>query len=169
MSSLTLLAAESSEGEIREAVWRTLIANKGWMSDDPESERFAYEAWRKSRPDPFDNEWWPPRSLDGSTMEAVWPFQARVLHATQGYHFGLTICGSMGLFPKDCQMGDLIVIIPGASTPFVVRPGRFGSYTFVGYCYIHGMMEGEMLKPSRGGEVQDAGYPSRKYDIRLRP
>lgn len=169
MSSLTLLSANSSEYEIREAVWRTLIANKGWMSSDPKSERFAYEAWRKSRPDPFDNEWWPPQSLDASTMEAVWPFQARVLHATQGYRFGLTICGSMGLFPKDCQMGDLIVIFPGARTPFVVRQGRLGSYTLVGDCYIHGMMEGEMLKPSRRGEVQDAGYPSRTYDIRLRP
>ncbi|WYZ36118.1 hypothetical protein EsH8_XI_000001 [Colletotrichum jinshuiense] len=132
MSSLTFLLAESSEEEIREAVWRTLIANKGWTSNDPESERFAYEAWRKSRPDPFDNEWWPPRSLDASTMEAVWPFQARVLHATQGYRFGLTVCGSMGLFPRECQMGDLIVIIPGARTPFVVRPGRLGSYTLGG-------------------------------------
>jgi hypothetical protein len=101
----------------------------------------------------------------------MWPFQARILEANQGYRFGVTACGHVGLFPTESKSGDLIVIIPRASTPFVMRPQLNGTYfTLVGDCYVHGMMNGELLVLSRVGDhakVEDSD--GRYYKIRLRP
>ncbi|EOO00304.1 putative heterokaryon incompatibility protein [Phaeoacremonium minimum UCRPA7] len=168
--ALMLLSSYPTRESTRSAVWRTLAAGRGWLRpDDPDGERLAHEAWCKSRPDPFDNAWWPPRGLDAATRSAVWPFQTAVLNASQGYRFGTTACGYMGLFPKECEAGDLIAIIPGASTPFVMRPGQAGApLTLVGDCYIHGMMRGELLKPSHHGDVQDTHRTDVRYHIRQR-
>ncbi|RYP22770.1 hypothetical protein DL765_001479 [Monosporascus sp. GIB2] len=170
LMALVLLSSYPTRESIRAAVWRTLAAGRGWMRpDDPDGERLAHEAWCASRPGAFDNTWWPPRPLDAAAREAIWPFQAVVLKASQGYRFGTTACGYMGLFPNECEIGDLIAIIPGANTPFVVRPGRPGApLTLVGDCYIHGMMRGELLKPSRHGDVQDAHCVDVRYRIRQR-
>ncbi|KAL2194274.1 hypothetical protein P885DRAFT_43556 [Corynascus similis CBS 632.67] len=166
--ALMLLPSYPTGENICTAVWRTLVANRGWLlPDDPDGERLAHAAWRAARPDPFDNAWWPPHPLDESAREAIWPFQAAVLKTGQGYRFGITACGYMGLFPKECESGDLVAIIPGASTPFVVRPDRSGaSFTLVGDCYIHGIMRGELLLPSRRGDVQDAHCINVRYRIR---
>ncbi|GAB1317955.1 hypothetical protein MFIFM68171_08165 [Madurella fahalii] len=86
--------------------------------------------------------------------------------ASQGYRFGTTTCDYMGMFPKECEQGDLIAIIAGASTPFVLRPTdlvlRFGQ------CYVRGMMRGELLKPSHHDDVQDAHCIDLWYRIRQR-
>ncbi|KAH8895495.1 hypothetical protein GQ53DRAFT_641965 [Thozetella sp. PMI_491] len=168
--ALRLLPSYPTGESIRTAIWRTLAAGRGWMRpDDLDSDRLAHEAWCAWRRDPFDNAWWPPRELDAAERAAIWPFQAVVLKTSQGYRFGTTACGYMGLFPKECEFGDLIVVIPGAATPFVVRPGRSGGpFTLVGDCYIHGMMQGELLKPTRRGDVQDAQCADVRYRIRLR-
>ena len=71
-----------------------------------------------------------------------------------------TDSGAMGLSWKDKDsVNDLVVLIPGASVPFVLRPlGREGTtisssstsqsngrYQLVGVTYIHGIMDGEFF------------------------
>jgi hypothetical protein len=62
-------------------------------------------------------------------------------------HFCVTERGYMGLVPPDSRPGDEIVIILGVRTPMVLRRVDNGNrkYALVGECYVHDMMNGEML------------------------
>ncbi|TWU76241.1 hypothetical protein ED733_004756 [Metarhizium rileyi] len=52
----------------------------------------------------------------------------------------------IGLMPLTTQTGDIVVIIHGCDVPFVIRPSkREGHYCLVGECYVHGVMNGEMI------------------------
>ena len=57
----------------------------------------------------------------------------------------------LGIGPQSMQMGDVICILFGASTPVVLRPlpGTDGLYQFLGDCYVHGVMFGEALESVR--------------------
>ncbi|CZR68110.1 uncharacterized protein PAC_18009 [Phialocephala subalpina] len=162
--------------KLEDVVWRTFMANRGWIKiEEPEKDRIAFEAYKKLRGPLFPSYPPPPPHLDSSQEELLkqqmWPFQARVLEANQGYRFGVTACGHMGLFPNESKNDDLIFIIPGASTPFIIRPDPNGTcFTLVGDCYVHGMMNGELLVPCRADDhakVEDED--GRHYKIRLRP
>jgi hypothetical protein len=75
-----------------------------------------------------------------------------------GRTFCITREGYIGLVPLLSKVGDVIVIFCGATTPHVLRQIEGSSYfSLVGECYIHGMMDGEMMKKSRvlaGFELQ---------------
>jgi hypothetical protein len=52
----------------------------------------------------------------------------------------------MGLVPLLTQENDIVVIFHGCDVPFVIRPTeREGYYRLVGECYMHGIMNGEMV------------------------
>jgi hypothetical protein len=51
----------------------------------------------------------------------------------------------LGLGPAETQLGDIVCVIPGHQTPMLLRNAEAGMYTFVGECYIHGIMDGEFL------------------------
>jgi hypothetical protein len=53
----------------------------------------------------------------------------------------------MTLLPPGTKTGDLVFVIFGASTPFVLRQGDQAEvYQLVGECYVHGFMDGEMFE-----------------------
>ena len=58
--------------------------------------------------------------------------------------------GLFGLGPLAIQPGDIVVILYGGYTPFVLRP-RAGYYQLLGECYLHDMMDGEALELCKGG------------------
>ncbi|KAK4442826.1 heterokaryon incompatibility protein-domain-containing protein [Podospora aff. communis PSN243] len=62
--------------------------------------------------------------------------------------FIVTEDGSMGLAPGMTRVGDVVVIIAGANTPFVLRPVAEDTRRFqmVGEAYVHGVMNGEAVK-----------------------
>ena len=61
----------------------------------------------------------------------------------------------IGIVPPETTLGDRIAIIPGVSTPFIVRPIQEPTtgcgqpeFELVGECYVHGMMrDGERANP----------------------
>ncbi|KAK5689982.1 hypothetical protein LTR97_012465 [Elasticomyces elasticus] len=58
-----------------------------------------------------------------------------------------TALGFFGLGPTFMRPGDCVAVLFGGQTPFVLRPiGKPGEYTFVGQCYVHGIMDGELIK-----------------------
>jgi hypothetical protein len=61
---------------------------------------------------------------------------------TQGRSLFLTDKGYVGLGPNDLQEGDIISVLFGAQTPFVLRR-QHDSFILVGDCYVHGIMYGE--------------------------
>lgn len=47
--------------------------------------------------------------------------------------------------PTAAQKGDLIVILFGGQTPFLLRKleSEVDDYALIGECYVHGIMDGE--------------------------
>jgi hypothetical protein len=58
-----------------------------------------------------------------------------------------TSAGRMGLCGHDCAVGDGVWLLEGGSVPFVLRgaDGGLDRFEFLGDCYVHGMMQGELM------------------------
>jgi Heterokaryon incompatibility protein (HET) len=63
-----------------------------------------------------------------------------------GRTFIATAGGLMGIGPEEVQIGDKIYVVLGSNVPFILRDQRNGTFTFVGECYVHGIMDGEVMK-----------------------
>lgn len=67
--------------------------------------------------------------------------------------------GLIGLAPNGAIEGDTIVLFLGAQVPFIVRKRDNGNYQLIGDCYVHGIMDGELMKAaddrSIGGLMED--------------
>jgi hypothetical protein len=61
--------------------------------------------------------------------------------------FFVTEDGHFGVGPMSTQPGDEDFVMKGAMAPFVLRPSQDGGaeHRVVGYCYIQGIMEGEVM------------------------
>ncbi|KAL1638758.1 hypothetical protein SLS58_008572 [Diplodia intermedia] len=59
--------------------------------------------------------------------------------------FFLTESNHMGLGPARMQPNDVVAIPLGSPMPFLLRPDG-NNYQLVGYCYVDGMMGGEMME-----------------------
>ena len=64
--------------------------------------------------------------------------------ALRRYPLCVTASGLLASVPYMTEVGDHIVLLSGASLPFVIRPIE-GHYSLVGPCYVHGqgIMDGE--------------------------
>jgi hypothetical protein len=56
-----------------------------------------------------------------------------------------TSSGQLGLGPANMKPDDIIVVLFGGNTPFLLRPLANGQWNLVGRCYVHGIMRGEAL------------------------
>jgi hypothetical protein len=84
----------------------------------------------------------------------------RLLRHNIGGRLFLTENGFVGLAPKSIQSGDLVVVMLGASVPFVLRKTDFAAggssataYSYVGEAYCDGIMKGEILGKFRATEI----------------
>ena len=62
--------------------------------------------------------------------------------------------GWIGLAPSGALEGDEICLFLGAQVPFVVRKRGDGKYRFIGECYVHGIMDGELMEAATDGEIR---------------
>lgn len=87
-------------------------------------------------------------------------FLARMWKANYGRRPIFTIGGFIGLGPRNTQEGDVVTVLFGGQTPYILRPicaeGLFSKYRFIGECYVDTIMDGEVLEqwdPEIAGEV----------------
>jgi hypothetical protein len=63
----------------------------------------------------------------------------------------------MGIGPMSMVEGDVVVVLFGSTVPFVLRSqlhlGREHRYMFIGECYVHGIMKGEVVQKWRGTDA----------------
>ncbi|KAH0496270.1 hypothetical protein TgHK011_003641 [Trichoderma gracile] len=89
-------------------------------------------------------------SLTGDPFK--WSHEATLI--TRYRRFAITRGGYFVLGPDALQEGDVVVILRGGKTPFLLREvsrnsadaddaGGGGSWVLVGECYVHGLMDGE--------------------------
>jgi len=63
--------------------------------------------------------------------------------------------GYLGLAPMGTQEGDAMCIVPGASVPFILRKDQEPNLsTMVGESYVHGVMDGELVKDMSQNDVR---------------
>jgi hypothetical protein len=67
--------------------------------------------------------------------------------------------GHIGMGPCRVRKGDGICVLLGCSIPLILQP-RQGqpSYQVVGECYLHGFMDGEVLKELESGKFKIEEY-----------
>lgn len=158
------------------ALWRTLIANRGWKGGKPtDMDRSSYDAYVRSYPSSMSSDNAELRSEDPELRQQSWPFETVMQDVHRGRRFGITACGHVGVFPGETRNGDLIVLLPGATMPFVLRRSGGDGYILVGDCYLHGVMEGELIHAPEGQEEPlEAKYTEmdiegKPFSLRMRP
>ena len=69
----------------------------------------------------------------------------------------ITNNGHIGVGPKLTRAGDVVVILHGGNTPYVLRP--FGkAYRLVGECYVADVMQGEAVRKHRDDGKRDMEF-----------
>ena len=67
--------------------------------------------------------------------------------------FFRTAKGYYGLGPSITREGDLLCVLLGGATPFILRPSG-DHYNLVGESYVHGLMDGEVIEAMERGELK---------------
>lgn len=134
-------------------------APKVWQRPDVAERLAAY--WVQATTDP-DMALLPPRIRQQLTealpaedaLERAQDF-AEMAHESSGRRFFVTETGRLGLCPLGTRSTDVVVALLGGRVPYVLRrddadgiqgDGVGGEWTFVGECYINGMMDGTHVK-----------------------
>jgi len=92
-------------------------------------------------------------------------FQLRMCHAIlPGRTLFASSSGFIGLGPKEVKDGDRICSIFGNETLFLLRPKGENEWTFVGECYVHGLMDSQIydIEPREGRTFKEC---IRKYHV----
>jgi hypothetical protein len=137
-----------------DAYWRTL------MFDATALDRIQY--WQMEG---FRNAF--QEILDGrlelhaaQNPQAFWSNMQQVLVSfaagTIKCSFGITLNGFMARFPVGTQEGDIVAVLYGGRTPFILRPKseKNTEYLLVGPAYVHGFMDGEVFAFRNEGVLQ---------------
>lgn len=125
------------EDQRTEAVFRIPIGDK----ELPESNPFFVRATKRSE-EQFSA--LISKAMDSDMMAATYSYQT-----CMGYNYMarpiLSKQGFVGLVPSTTEPGDVIVLLFGGSTPFILRPraGDQGGYLVIGESYVYGIMDGE--------------------------
>ncbi|CAO2657148.1 Nn.00g032740.m01.CDS01 [Neocucurbitaria sp. VM-36] len=67
--------------------------------------------------------------------------------------FFLTAEGRMGLCPRDTRTDDKVAILYGGSVPYILRETEAEDWTFIGECFVDGIMFGEAAKIQKVEQV----------------
>jgi hypothetical protein len=68
-----------------------------------------------------------------------------IMHACEGRIFAPTEYGLVGLVPENARAGDQIYLLLGGQVLYELRPVG-DHFRVIGECYIHGHMDGDILK-----------------------
>ncbi|KAH7141005.1 heterokaryon incompatibility protein-domain-containing protein [Dactylonectria macrodidyma] len=71
-----------------------------------------------------------------------------------GRRFFVTRKGYFGIGPECMERGDIIAVLFGGKVPYVLRATDGGRYFFIGECYVHGIMSGEVIEKWRIGKFK---------------
>ncbi|KAH8653956.1 heterokaryon incompatibility protein-domain-containing protein [Tricladium varicosporioides] len=73
-------------------------------------------------------------------------------------NFFLTKSGLMGIGPRAMETGDIVAVLYGGQTPYILRPVAADHFLFVGACYVEGIMSGEAINMVEGGKLEAESF-----------
>jgi len=139
-------------------LWRILVANRGPDGTNaPNWYRRACKAclewYNTQEEDPFNTN--NLKNMNGTPSGKI-EFLDRVQQVVWNRNIirtgGQTGREFIGITPEKSQIYDIICIFFGCSVPVVLRPiENTGEFTFIGECYVHGVMDGEAVDPMPSG------------------
>jgi hypothetical protein len=109
----------------------------------PNVYRRFYPAWRRLT-------FGEGETLDARENAEASIFQEHMNRACKGRSLFVTEKGFVGLGPATNQKGDAVAVLLGGSVPFVLRQ-EHSWFTLVGECYVHSLMNGEVVQDSTIG------------------
>lgn len=147
---LATLASYPTGENLHEVYWRTLIRN---LTKGDEKPPLEFEVSYKAAREYLDRaqgrgERLNARSADTQTLWAnMQPYMRSLLTIFEDTLFCITEKGYIGLVPPKTEPGDVISVLFGGPTPFILRKWGLedNHYCLVGSTYIHRIMEGEAL------------------------
>lgn len=149
-----------NSGGVKEAFWRTLIANVDdfGREADREYER-CYDDYAKLQQDMFENEFGHESGIDEvARLRAVRFATAMKLMSIQR-SVGLTRKGYVASVPGHAEPGDSICVLFGGKVPFIIRPeARESRYILLGDAYVHGIMKGEAVEGVADELIRDVTF-----------
>ena len=87
-------------------------------------------------------------------------FAASVYTASAARRLFVTTAGYIGLCPRYSAIGDRVCVLLGGDTPYIIR--QENEYqTFIGACYVHGIMDGEAMEIAR-----QRHWPTEVFNLR---
>ncbi|EKG22465.1 Heterokaryon incompatibility [Macrophomina phaseolina MS6] len=148
---------EATQQTIDEVLWRTICADQHIDGDEldlQQRKRLASEPsglqWASEFPPSAEEE---AASVKG-LCNFILPALGRTLFRSAR--------GLIGLAPVSAKAGDLVVVLYGATVPFILR--KFGDYYHVvGESYVHGIMDGEAIHRPKMEWLQ--GAEERKFKL----
>ncbi|KPM43756.1 hypothetical protein AK830_g2730 [Neonectria ditissima] len=123
-----------------EAMWRIPIGDKEFQESNP----YFVRATERSKTQFLAL---ASKTMDSDMMAATYSYQA-----CMGYNYMarpiFSENGYVGIGPSEVQPGDIVVLLFGGDTPFVLRPLSGGNegYLLVGEVYVYGIMDGELAE-----------------------
>jgi hypothetical protein len=76
-------------------------------------------------------------------MAAIKKYAGEIESSARGRKPFITAKGNLGLGPDQVELGDVIAVLIGCQTPFVLRKKENGKYEIVGEAYVDKIMDGE--------------------------
>lgn len=76
-------------------------------------------------------------------LSREWDLMAR--QSCRDSRFFSTYRGYIGTGPMALRKGDFVAVLYGGNVPYALRKRDDGSYLLLGYCYVDGIMNGELL------------------------
>jgi hypothetical protein len=84
-------------------------------------------------------------------------FQEDAYHYCKQRRVFSTQNGSYGLGPQCMRIGDVVAVLFGGNTPYVLRP-QGGQYLFMGQAYVDGIMQGQLVREVQAGKLQEQKF-----------
>lgn len=87
-----------------------------------------------------------PEGVKDADLKKALLFRRWLKKACKGRRIFLIRKGYLGLAPSTMDKGDVVALLAGGNTPYIVRPVKKDKYKLVGECYVHGIMHGQAWK-----------------------
>ncbi|KAG0651481.1 hypothetical protein D0Z07_1555 [Hyphodiscus hymeniophilus] len=162
---------DPSEG-LESALARTLVMDRTWRGQRTASEPSFLESFnaferlygagieddtpatvKTHKSGIFEWVWDFTEEEESELRRLSWQYEVALQEAHKGRRFCLTGDGHMCTTPYDTQRDDVVVILEGLKMPFVLRKSG-EDWKLIGDCYVHGIMDGELVTPPDGFEAQ---------------
>jgi hypothetical protein len=96
----------------------------------------------------------PPRLLSKVSPNSGWnrEHESKVRLLCTGRRYIITKKGYLDLGQGCADIGDKICVLFGGNTPYLLRQDS-GHHRMIGECYVHGIMQGEVIEEWEAGRL----------------